>query len=133
MSVADVLAAARAGGTQAAEPASPATDDIASIMEAARKPTTGAKASAKPSAAATPKKDVKSMSVEEVLAAARGQTGAGGAAPLNEPQTAEPETSQLEAKEAEVSEPTAASATEPVDELPTDVEGILAFCRQRDG
>ena len=129
MSAADILAAARGGK---------ATGD----SEAAKK-----KADPKPPAAAKPKAkaagsasqvDPSKMSAADILAAARGQ-GAGSAPPAVE--TTDDDIEMVEEEvvaEEPVTEPVAEepTATAPAADdgpLPTDIDAILAFCRQRDG
>ena len=77
------------------------------------------------------KADPSKMSAADILAAARG----GSAAPAEtsqpdpEPAAEEPQTEATAPEPA--AEPTAEK--EPVGDLPTSVDDILAFCRQRDG
>lgn len=134
MSVADVLAAARGKkGDDAPPAASSDASDVAAILEAARKPVAAAKATAPAAASASQAtaKDPKAMSVAEILAAARG-----GAAATSPPET---ESVEADTPAEQPAEPTVAaeepapSAPDPVGELPTDVAGIIEFCRQRDG
>ncbi len=141
MSVADVMAAARGekGTASAASTTSSKSEDVAAIMEAARKPKEAAAPSTAPAKSAPVKgKDPRSMSVAEMLAAARAEKQDDSAtAPTNvseepkltndEPETDEPETVAPPDSEA-VASPAVSGG-----ELPTDVPGIVAFCRQVDG
>ena len=142
MSVEDVLAAARGGegGVKVAPSNSSLEeeDDVAAVLEAARKPKSGAAATSTP--APTPALDAKSMSVADVLAAARGNQPAspssGQAAAVEEPST--PEEAAAEGVSELQQESVPATEKEVVEgaavgELPTDVDGILAYCRQCDG
>lgn len=141
MSVEDILAAARGGegGAKVAPSNSPTVDadDVSAVLEAARKPKSGPTAAS--TSAAPPNLDPKSMSVADVLAAARGNEAA---SPTSGQDATVEEPSSLEeaAEDISESEQEPASATEEevetgttVGELPTDVEGILAYCRERDG
>lgn len=130
MSVEDILAAARGGegGAKVAPSNSPTVDadDVSAVLEAARKPKSGPTAAS--TSAAPPNLDPKSMSVADVLAAARGN------------EAASPTSGQDAAEDISESEQEPASATEEeveagttAGELPTDIEGILAYCRERDG
>lgn len=116
MSVADVLAAARgegASGKAASEtPSGESSESIAQLLENARQPRASAD---KAPEASKPK----AMSTADILAAARG-----GAAAAPEP-----------AAEAEPSDPEPEVAAQPVPagDIPTDTEGILAWCREHDG
>ena len=81
--------------------------------------------------------DPSKMSVEEILAAARAEKQGGAAAPAAEPETPPVETTSETTSEEASSEPSATPAesaksgsSEP---LPTDVEGIIAYCRRVDG
>lgn len=128
MSVAEVLAAAR-GEQGSDEPVESTSDptDVAAIMEAARKPKANAASSTTSSVPKAPGKDPKTMSVAEVLAAARGEKSDGAAAaPPTETEPVEPVAPSVAAEDP--------APTTPVseDELPTDVAGIIEFCRQRD-
>ncbi|MCH2127633.1 MAG: hypothetical protein MK179_00755 [Pirellulaceae bacterium] len=122
LSVADVLAAARSN-----QPATTATsdstgdeaqDDVAAIMEAARKPKAGTPSSDSDASAVTAK-DPQNMSVDDVLAAARGQV-----APSDEASAAEPPVEEAES---------ATPAEAPAGDLPSDTAGIIAWCKERDG
>ena len=107
MSVEEIMAAARGGAAPAAE-----------------KKTAPAKAKdAKPAAA---------MSVADILAAARGESAPAADAPQPEPAAEEvaKEVQEEPTPEASESEPKSAA---PVGSLPTDVEGIVEFCRKTDG
>jgi hypothetical protein len=150
MSVADMLAAARAeksGGGAATAPA-PAQDDpkdnVRKLLEAGRRQKDGAEQAAgvapaedKPATAPATagKLDPTSMSVEEMLAHARGeQTGGTAAAVIP---TVEPASSE-EAAEPEVVEETGAEPADaptiaggPRNDI-TSVEEQLAYCRQVD-
>ncbi len=130
-SVEDVLAAARGekGGVKVASSNSPTedADDVAAVLEAARKPKSGAAAVSTP--AETPQLDPKSMSVADVLAAARvnqaASPTAGQDAALEEPDS--PEESAEEGISEPEQEPATATEEEVVEgadvgELPTDVE-----------
>ena len=113
MSVAEMLAAARGeksgGGAPAAKPAAPAAE---------AKPV----APAKPASA-----DASKMSVADMLAAARAEKSGGGAAPATpDPPAPAPE------PEPAASEPEAAAPPSGGD-LPTDIPGIVAYCRKADG
>ncbi len=112
MSVEEMLAAARAGDSG------------------------GSSAAAKPAAKATESKaagDPKSMSVEEMLAAARaGDGGGGSAAPAAEPEAA-PEPEPEPAAAAPEPEPEPEAPSEPQGDLPTDVDGMVEYCRRVDG
>jgi len=146
MSVEDILAAARGGNpaeagvsastTQekpaevkpaaAPAPKSAAGMSVEEILAAARGEESGTASSAAPAPAASePKKvDPANMSVEEILAAARGEkSGAATETPVTEPEAAAPETAAAPAAEPET------SSDEP---LPTDIDGILAYCRRVD-
>ena len=123
MSVDDILAAARgadgggaAGGAPAAKP--PAE-----------------KAAPKAAPAAKSKTDTGSMSVEEILAAARG----GGKLP-SQTQSAAAEAEAASAPAADPEPPAADPEPDPepaveaaAGEIPTDTNGIVAFCRKVDG
>ncbi|MBI85289.1 MAG: hypothetical protein CMJ81_19010 [Planctomycetaceae bacterium] len=139
-SVEDILAAARGekGGAKASSSNSPTedADDVAAVLEAARKPKSGSAAVSTP----TPKADLKSISVADVLAAARGNQAAtpasGEDAALEEPDS--PEESADEGISESEQEPATAVEEEVVEgaavgELPTDIEGIVTYCRQCDG
>ncbi|MEQ8787209.1 MAG: hypothetical protein RIC55_12965 [Pirellulaceae bacterium] len=143
MSVAEMLAAARgnkpAGGTAAAKPADSGddADAVRAKLEAARKSSSGdAPAASTPQAAAPskqPAKDPKSMSVAEMLAAARGEKSGGAAAAppaAEEEVAAEPEAAAE--PEEESSEPVAEKPALSKDELPTDIGEIVALCRRLD-
>ena len=139
MSVEDVLAAARGGegGAKVAPSNSPTgdADDVAAVLEAARKPKSDPAAAS--TSAAAPSLDPKSMSVADVLAAARGNQAAsptsGQDAAVEEPSS--PEKAAAEDISESAQEPASATEeqVEEVGELPTDVEGILVYCRERDG
>ena len=141
MSVEEMLAAARAekdgGGAKSAPAAkSPSSgagnaDEVRAKIEAARKPAAGGETKAAP-AASPPAKDPKSMSVADILAAARG-----GAAPAAAKAPAAAATAVEEADEEFELEETAEQApakSAPVsrDQLPTSVDEIVAFCRKVD-
>ena len=157
MSVEEMLAAARgekAGGSAATAEApaaetAPEKDAIRGELESARRPKeSGSKGSA-PQASAAPagggkpaKLERKSMSVEEMLAAARAEKNPGAAAPVAEapavPEADEPETAAPEAEAPAAEEPAAeapAAATGEVvskrDEI-TAVADQVAYCRQVD-
>jgi hypothetical protein len=125
-SVADILAAARAGKA----PAKPAGE--------AAKPGQGAAAPAKPQAAAPPKVDRSKMSVADMLAAARagGAAGAAKAAPAKtsaEEAPAEPESPAA----APVAKPEPAAAPSSgeikrVDKSKMSIADMLAYCREHD-
>ena len=126
-SAADILAAARGGGAPKKE--KPAAMSPADILAAARggaaKPAESKKSETKPA-----KADPSKMSAADILAAARG----GGAAPAAKPEPAaqpDPEPVAEEAPAPAVPEP--AAEKPPVGDLPTNVDDILAFCRERDG
>ena len=128
MSVAEVLAAAR-GEQDSGAPAASTSDptDVAAIMEAARKPKAKAASSATSSAPKASEKDPKTMSVAEVLAAARGEkSGDAAVAPPTETESVEPVAPSVAAEDP------APTAPIPVDELPTDVAGTIEYCRHHD-
>ena len=143
MSVADILAAARGGQGKGTAPAATKTEsqDVAAIMEAARKPKgdtvpAPAKAAARPAPASG--NDPQSMSVAEIMAAARAEKNSGGQAAPQPSVTDQPVSAGSEPESAGEPESAASAATEdasaaPIDDLPTDVAGIIAFCKQRDG
>ena len=130
-SVEDILAAAR-GEIKAGSASQPAAKE--KVAEPASKP-----------AAAAPK-DPKNLSVADVLAAARGEKA--GGAPVAAAVDADDDVSAImeaarKPKAAEASESVspappeteqqpAAETKGPAGDLPTDVAGILAYCRQRD-
>ena len=113
-SAADILAAAR-GGSAAAAPKKAASPE--DILAAARG---GSKAAEK-------KSDPAAMSAADILAAARGGTAT--AAPAEQPAAAEPEP---EPEPAAAPEPKAEDAAPAAGQLPTEVDDILKFCRERD-
>lgn len=117
MSVADILAAARGGDS--GETKTPAK------TEAAPKP-----AEKKPAASGG------GMSVADILAAARGDAGDAGGGDAGSTATPEPEAApepQVEEKEKIVVEDEAPAADSvPAGDIPTDVPGILAYCRKVD-
>ena len=133
MSVADMLAAARAAdsgeGAPAAETAKPAEK------------TPAPKAEEKPAATASSKKtsggiDTSGMTVEQMLALARSQaSGTAPAAAPKEPEPAKESPAEPEPAAAETPEPEPEPEKVPASsgELPSDVEGIVAFCRNADG
>lgn len=148
-SVADILAAARGGGasTPAKSPEKSAggakSMSIDDVLAAARG---GAAKEAKPAnnpqqAAEKPagKADAKAMSVADILAAARG-----GAAPAAEPKpvvtssdavagdAADVDAGETDSEPAVESTPAATETATKSGPLPTDVAGIVAFCRQCD-
>ncbi len=151
MSVEEMLAAARGekSGAAATSPAaaseSPAADDapakesVRGAIESARRRAT----SAPPAAGdgnAPAKVDRKSMSVEEMLAAARAEKSGGAAPVAAAPEVATPE-EPVEAVQAPAAEePAAAVADAPTggeagskrDEI-TSVDDQVAYCRQVDG
>ena len=143
MSVTDVLAAARGGQGKGTAPVATKTEsqDVAAIMEAARKPKgdtvpAPAKAAARPAPASG--NDPQSMSVAEIMAAARAEKNSDGQAAPQPSVTDQPVSAGSEPESAEEPESAASAATEdtsaaPIDDLPTDVAGIIAFCKQRDG
>ena len=112
MSVEEMLAAAR--GEKGGAKKSPAKEPVAE------------------KAAATGKVDPKKMSVEEMLAAARGQK-AGGAAPAAEPDAAAAPAAETEPAPAAADPEPAPTTTTSKSDLPTDVDGIVAYCRETDG
>lgn len=127
MSVADMLAAAR--GEKSGAPAAkekPAAEE----KKPAEKP-------AEPKAEAKP---AGKMSVADMLAAARGEVS-GESAPAAEPEAtpeAEPEAEAEPEPEAEVPAPEEEAAEEApakadAGDLPTDVAGMIAWCREHDG
>ncbi len=128
MSVADILAAARgdAAGTSAAEPAAASTTSRPAAAQEKKEPA-----------------DAGSMSVADILAAARGEAAAGtgptqeqsapSASEETKAQGTSPPTASAPASETE-SEQTAATTTDTSsEELPTDVAGIVEWCRRHDG
>jgi hypothetical protein len=141
MSVEDMLAAARGNkpAVKAAEK-KPATGGLSveDMLAAARGEKGGAGAPAAPApkqeaAAPAAKTEVKSMSVEEMLAAARGEkSGTKPVAVEPEPVAVEPEPVAAE-PEPVAAEPAAAAAAQDDGDIPTDIAGVLAWCRQHDG
>lgn len=133
MSVADVMAAARGekSGQDVAATTADVTgdqdelDDVAALMEAARKPKDDPGQDKTVSAATDSKTDVKSMSVADVLAAARGKPSSSSP---DEPQAAEEPQTETVAPEAPE-----AAADAKREAIPSDTEGIIAWCRQHDG
>ena len=137
LSAADVLAAARGGAGAQSSSAKPADTKMsaADVLAAARGGSSTSKPAKSESAAAPaadpPKQvDPSKMSAADVLAMARG--GASSAAPPPESEPA-PEPIVEEAPVVEETPAPPAATAEPVGELPTEVDDILAFCRQRDG
>ena len=151
MSTADILAAARGGGTAPAKPAAkdakkdapPAPKEkkadagsmsVADILAAARgggtAPAKPAAKDAKKDAPPAPKEkkaDAGSMSVADVLAAARGEKKQGpdrGAA-ANAGEVATPQPAEQPKAKAQKSLPKNQG-------LPADVPGIIAYCRKTD-
>lgn len=137
MSVAEMLAAARAKGGGAAAPAAKAdTPKAAPAAPAKEKPAPAAKAPA-----ATPAKiDPKKLSVAEMLAMARGGSSAAKPAAPAAPPAAKEEVAEEPAavKSEEVAvEPTVASPASSPKKLaagakPTSVADIVAYCRKAD-
>ena len=115
MSVSDILAAARGGSSAPAKEEAPK----------AEAPKKEEKAAADPAG----------MSVADILAAARGES----AAPAAEPAVEEaPEEAPPAAEESPPAAEEAAPAAEeaeaaPAGDLPTDVDGIVAYCKKVDG
>lgn len=135
MSVTDILAAARGGGdAPAKDKPKPAAMDTSDILAAARGDAAAEKA--EPKAAEKPAADASQMSVADILAAARGDAAA-PAKPADEATESEAEPEEApEASSEPAAEPEEAPAEDksaPVGDLPTDVDGIVAFCRQADG
>ncbi len=113
MSVADILAAARGGGTA---PAKPAAKDAKKDVPPAPKDKKSDAPIKSPS-----------MSVADVLAAARGEKKQGpdrGAA-ANAGEVATPQPAEQPKAKAQKSSPTSQG-------LPADVPGIIAYCRKTD-
>jgi hypothetical protein len=144
MSVAEMLAAARGQKSGAAMPsrtpsaaetvaADPKQADVTRLLEAARTKKT---ADVKPTAAAAKsgKIDPSKMSVAEMLAAARGEKTA--AAPIAASDKAPEMPSGVIADTNEAAPEPAAPSSHKIAtsraELPKDVTGILAYCRQAD-
>ena len=131
MSVADILSAAR-GGEASKPKAAASTDDILAAARGEAKP---AAEKAKPAAEKAKPADGSNLSVEDILAAARG----GGAASAPAEATAEQSATEVEAVEEEavaedaVEEAAAEPAKSASGPLPTDIDEIVAFCRERDG
>jgi hypothetical protein len=144
--VADILAAARGGAKPAAAPAAakPATS-TADILAAARAKAAPAapkaeapKAESPKPAAAPVKADAKSMSVNDILAAARGKaTAAAAPAPATAPVKKEEPAPVVVKEEPKVAAP-APTATAPASSggskkgAFSTVEEIVAYCRQVD-
>ena len=136
-SVADILAAARGGAKPAEAEAKPASkaQSTADILAAARsKP---AEAQAPAASETTAKVDPKKLSVADMLAMARGQKPAEGAAaapvakPAPEPVAEEP--TAVEEAPAEVEEALAAApAPGKVDRTKMSVDEMVAYCRKVD-
>ena len=126
MSVDDILAAARGGGGSDA-PAAPA--------ESTPEPAAEVPAEAAAPAAPAEKVDPSSMSVDDILAAARG--GDGGAAPAAPAESTPEPAAEVEAPVEEapaeevVEEPAAPAGSVDKDSMTTDE--ILAYCRNVDG
>jgi hypothetical protein len=123
-SVADILAAARAGKSA---PAKPAGETAKAEKPAAKAPAAAGGAPAKA--------DRSKMSVADMLAAAR----AGGAGiekpPAVAPKAAEPETAEEPAEApaaAPAATPTASGEIKPVDKSKMTIEQIIAYCREHD-
>ncbi len=145
MSVEEMLAAARAnkptGGAKAeSAPAAksaatakvdPSKMSVEEMLAAARanKPAGGAKKETAPAAKkeAPAKLDPSKMSVEEMLAAARANTPAGGAKAEDAPASEELVLEESAADEPVEDEPASS------EDLPTDVDGMVAYCRKVDG
>ena len=133
MSAEDILAAARggkaAGGAEVAEKKADVKPQAVATPKPTPKPKAGGGAS---------QVDPSKMSAADILAAARGQ------APGSAPPAAETTDDDVEMVEAEVvaeepvaepvaEEPAATAPATAEGPLPTAIEDILAFCRQRDG
>ncbi|MCP4194058.1 MAG: hypothetical protein GY768_25905 [Planctomycetaceae bacterium] len=136
MSVADILSAARGGEGAKADSTKPkAAASTADILAAARGE--AAPAAQKPTKQASKPADASNMSVEDILAAARG----GGAPAAAEESPAEKDVAEVEATEEEAVTEEEAATEEPATEpeksasgpLPTNVDEIVEFCRERDG
>jgi hypothetical protein len=147
MSVEEMLAAARgekSAGAKAAAPKAEAAakapavdgnnaDAVRAKLEAARKPASGGESKAAPASA--PAKGPKSMSVADILAAARGEKGGAvpSAAKAPEPaSTAVEEPDEQFVLEESAEQAPAKAAPVSRDQLPTSVDEIVAFCRQID-
>jgi hypothetical protein len=123
-SVADILAAARAGKSAPAKPAG----------ETAKAEKPAGKAPAAASANAPSKADRSKMSVADMLAAAR----AGGAGieqpPAASPKAAEPEAAEEPAAEsaAPAAAPAATGEIKRVDKSKMTIEQMIAYCREHD-
>ena len=131
MSVDDILAAARGADGGGAAGGAPAAKSGGT--PAAKPP--AEKAAPKAAPAAKSKTDTGSMSVEEILAAARG----GGKLP-SQAKSAAPEAEAAAAPAADPEPPAADPEPDPepaveaaAGEIPTDTNGIVAFCRKVDG
>lgn len=122
MSMADILAAARGGAAPAAKPAAETPAKPAAVAKPAAKPADGGKPAA-------------GMSVADILAAARGNAPAAPAAKAAPAPAAPPAPAAEEpaAEEPAAPAPPAAkpAASAPKGALPTDVAGILAYCRKQ--
>ena len=122
MSIEDMMAAARgetSAGAPAATPTAEPADNAASITEQLEAARTPREEAAAPKAAVV--KNSQEMSIEDMMAAARGESS-GGAAAAEEPPA-----------ETEAEEPVAETAAVDPGDLPTDVEGIVAYCHRVDG
>ena len=117
MSVADVLAAARGEGSSGSEssetPSSESSESVALLLENARQPRSSADQ-------APAKSDPKAMSTADILAAARGTEAA-------------PEPAAEAEAEAPDPEPQSETKPAPAGDLPTDTDGMIAWCREHDG
>jgi len=134
MSIEEMLAAARAEKSGGTKPATekPATEKPAAEKPAADKPAAGEAAGvAQPKSAAKPGKpvDAKSLSVAEMLAAARAEKGAGQEKPAAKP-AAKPAGDAAAAKPAGAAKPAAAKSPAAVG--PMDTSSILAAARKAD-
>jgi hypothetical protein len=128
-SVADILAAARAGKTATGEAASAA---VKSKPETATLPVVE-----KPAAATPAKVDRSKMSVADMLAAARAGGAAGAAKPQAKPEPVPevaPKTPEGVATSVAVApeEPPAPKASDKIDKSKMSIDDMLAWCRQHD-
>jgi hypothetical protein len=128
-SVAEMLAAARAGGAVKPGAAAPAAQAKTEAAPTADKP-------------AAPKVDRSKMSVADMLAAARagGAPGSAPAKPAAKAPAAKPQAKAAPAHEAEEEAPApapkaaapAAKSTEKIDKSKMSIDDMLAWCRQHD-
>ena len=115
ISVDDILAAARGDAGNAAETA-PVEQEESAVEEEAEEEVAEAPAAV----------DASAMSVDEILAAARGESG-------NAAETAPVEQEESAVEEAEEAVEGAEEEAVPSGEIPTDLDGIIAYCQRVDG